>query len=98
MIGRLTVDTADSLREAPACVVCAVHPEPASNPGEPAPDPLAPGRYMVSASTPHISGPDACHVPTSSRFVIRSARDGSCVLDDAPVRRARADDRRASWG
>ena len=30
-------------------------------PDEPAPDPLAPGRYQVTVSTPHISGPDACH-------------------------------------
>ena len=33
----------------------------ATDPGEPAPDPLAPGRYLVSVSTPHISGRDACH-------------------------------------
>ena len=30
-------------------------------PEEPPPDPLAPGRYLVSLTTPHISGSDACH-------------------------------------
>ena len=30
-------------------------------PEEPAPDPLAAGRYLVEVITPHISGPEACH-------------------------------------
>lgn len=30
-------------------------------PEEPAPDPLAAGRYLVEVTTPHVSGPDACH-------------------------------------
>jgi hypothetical protein len=30
-------------------------------PEEPAPDPLAAGRYLVEVTTPHISGPETCH-------------------------------------
>jgi hypothetical protein len=30
-------------------------------PEEPAPDPLATGRYLVEVTTPHMSGPTACH-------------------------------------
>ena len=30
-------------------------------PGEPPVDPLVPGRYQVSVTTPHISGAEACH-------------------------------------
>ncbi len=30
-------------------------------PEEPAPDPLATGRYLVEVTTPHISGREGCH-------------------------------------
>ena len=32
-----------------------------SIPEEPAPDPLASGRYLVEVLTPHLKGRDACH-------------------------------------
>ena len=38
-------------------------------PEEPAPDPLATGRYLVEVTTPHLSGPDACHA--IGQFVVR---------------------------
>lgn len=38
-------------------------------PDEPPPDPLATGRYLVEVTTPHISGPGACH--TVGQFVVR---------------------------
>ena len=34
-------------------------------PEEPAPDPLAAGRYLVEVSTPHLSGKEGCHVVRS---------------------------------
>lgn len=38
-------------------------------PEEPAPDPLATGRYLVEVVTPHLSGRDACHAV--GQFTVR---------------------------
>jgi hypothetical protein len=40
-----------------------------ASPEEPAPDPLAAGRYLVEVRTPHLSGPTACHA--MGQFVVR---------------------------
>jgi hypothetical protein len=40
-----------------------------SSPEEPAPDPLATGRYQVEVVTPHLRGSDACHAV--SQFTVR---------------------------
>jgi hypothetical protein len=39
-----------------------------SYPEEPAPEPLATGRYLVEVTTPHFKGPDACHA--MGQFVV----------------------------
>lgn len=38
-------------------------------PEEPAPEPLAAGRYLVEVTTPHLSGRDACHAV--GQFTVR---------------------------